>query len=102
VFLFCFSSSCVPCVASLSGLSIFDCALVFSNVYSQFFRRTFYFKEKIQELGIKPKPVIIDAMLVKIAERNNLTLAQLHSSDQFNEVPFLICSLIFVICSLIN
>ncbi|CAC9461033.1 hypothetical protein BSPLISOX_416 [uncultured Gammaproteobacteria bacterium] len=43
-------------------------------------------KEKIQELGIKPKPVIIDAMLVKIAERNNLTLAQLHSSDQFDEI----------------
>jgi hypothetical protein len=43
-------------------------------------------KEKIQELGIKPKPVIIDAMLVKIAERNNLTLAQLHSSDQFDSV----------------
>jgi peptidyl-prolyl cis-trans isomerase SurA len=43
-------------------------------------------KEKIQELGIKPKPVIIDAMLVKIAERNNLTLTQLHSSDQFDEI----------------
>jgi hypothetical protein len=27
-----------------------------------------------------------DAMLVKIAERNNLTLAQLHSSDQFDEI----------------
>jgi hypothetical protein len=25
VFLFCFSSSCVPDVASFSGLSIFDC-----------------------------------------------------------------------------
>ena len=25
VFLFCFSSSCVPCVASFSELSIFDC-----------------------------------------------------------------------------
>ena len=25
VVLFCFSSPCVPCVASFSGLSIFDC-----------------------------------------------------------------------------
>jgi len=25
VFLFCFSLSCVPCVASFSGLSFFDC-----------------------------------------------------------------------------
>jgi hypothetical protein len=27
VFLFCFSSSCVPYVAGFSGLSIFDCPL---------------------------------------------------------------------------
>jgi hypothetical protein len=35
VSLFCFYSSCVPYVASFSGLSVFDCtfASVFSNVY---------------------------------------------------------------------
>jgi len=32
VFLFCFSSSCVPYVASFSGLSIVDYPSVFSNV----------------------------------------------------------------------
>ena len=37
VFLFCFSSSCVPYVTSFSGLSIFDCRSVFSNVYSFYF-----------------------------------------------------------------
>jgi len=35
--IFCFvlgvSSSCVPYVASFSGLSIFDCPSIFSNVY---------------------------------------------------------------------
>ena len=31
VFLFCFSSSCVPYVASFSGLSIFDCPFLISN-----------------------------------------------------------------------
>ena len=34
VFLFCFSSSCVPYVVNVSGLSIIDCPSVFSNVYS--------------------------------------------------------------------
>ena len=29
VFLFCFSSSSVPCVASFSGLSIFDCPFIY-------------------------------------------------------------------------
>jgi len=33
VFLFCFSSSCVPYVTRFSVLSIFDCPSVFSNVY---------------------------------------------------------------------
>jgi hypothetical protein len=35
VSLFCFYSSCVPYVASFSGLSVFDCtfAAVFSKVY---------------------------------------------------------------------
>ena len=32
VFLFCFSSSCVPYVTSFSELSIFDCPSVFSNI----------------------------------------------------------------------
>jgi hypothetical protein len=33
VFLFCLSSSYVPYAANFSGLSIFDCPSVFSNVY---------------------------------------------------------------------
>jgi hypothetical protein len=33
VFLFCFSSSCVSCVARFSGLSFLYCPLVFYNVY---------------------------------------------------------------------
>jgi hypothetical protein len=33
VFLFYLSSSCVPYVASFSGLSIFDCSFELSNVY---------------------------------------------------------------------
>ena len=33
VFLFCFSSCCVPCVASFSGLYILIAPSVFSNVY---------------------------------------------------------------------
>jgi peptidyl-prolyl cis-trans isomerase SurA len=43
-------------------------------------------KEKIQELGIRPKPETIDAMLVNIAKQNNLTLAQLQSNNQFGEI----------------
>ena len=31
--LFCFSSSCLPYVASFTGLSILDCPSIFSNVY---------------------------------------------------------------------
>ena len=31
--LFCFSTSCVPYVASFSGLSIFDCPSVFFSIY---------------------------------------------------------------------
>jgi len=41
LYLFCMSSSCVPYVASFSGLSIFDCPFlidpsIFSNVYLNF------------------------------------------------------------------
>ena len=43
-------------------------------------------KEKIQELGISPKPETIDAMLVNVAKQNNLTLAQLQSNNQFGEI----------------
>ena len=32
-FLFCPSSSCVPNVTNFTGLSIFDCPFVFSNIY---------------------------------------------------------------------
>ena len=37
VFLFCFSSSCVPYVGSFSELFIFDCPSVFSNILGVFF-----------------------------------------------------------------
>jgi len=33
VFLLCLSSSCVPCIASFSGISIFVGPSIFSNVY---------------------------------------------------------------------
>jgi hypothetical protein len=33
VFLLCFSSSCIPDIASFSGLSFFESPSVFSNVY---------------------------------------------------------------------
>ena len=36
VYMLCFSLSCVPCVASLSGLPIFDFPSVFSDVYCFF------------------------------------------------------------------
>ena len=36
VFLFCFSSSCVPCVTGFSGLSFLIAPSVFSNVYSNY------------------------------------------------------------------
>jgi len=43
-------------------------------------------KEKIQALGIKPKSETLNAMLENIAKQNNLTLAQLQSNDQFDEI----------------
>ncbi len=43
-------------------------------------------KEKIQALGIKPKPETINAMLLNIAKQNNLTLTQLRANNQFNEI----------------
>ena len=33
VFALFFPSSCVPCIANFSGLSVFDCPSVFPNVY---------------------------------------------------------------------
>lgn len=43
-------------------------------------------KEKIQELNIKPNPETVNAVLLNIAKQNNLTLTQLRTNNQFNEV----------------
>lgn len=43
-------------------------------------------KEKIQKLGIQPKPEDVNATLLNVAKQNDLTLEQLRASDQFNEV----------------
>ncbi len=43
-------------------------------------------KEKIQELNIEPKPEVINEILVNIAKQNNLTLEQLQSNNDFDEI----------------
>ncbi|SMN12854.1 Survival protein SurA precursor (Peptidyl-prolyl cis-trans isomerase SurA) [Bathymodiolus heckerae thiotrophic gill symbiont] len=42
--------------------------------------------EKVQSLGIKPRPETIKAMLADVAKQNSITLAQLQSNNQFAEI----------------
>ncbi|MDC9714209.1 MAG: peptidylprolyl isomerase [Gammaproteobacteria bacterium] len=42
--------------------------------------------EKVQSLGIKPKPENINAVLADVAKQNGITLAQLQSNNQFDEI----------------